>query len=539
MEYRPPPPPHCFENIPPQDGWSVAYRAEKDWPVGDPCRIPEGFSLGGCGYEVSLRCFPALFTIDGQERVFRAQFSRYNPAPAPTPGPTPEPEPEGYYVIGLNGEPAGGDPVGIARLKQEALAHANGLGITPDYLYGAAFTGYAGFLTSAQVAAAKADEANVLSVEQYVEEFFFPEDNVGIVGAPRPATQPQVVPAAVARVGGSATGSRPPVDADIAVLDTGVDLDHPDLDVVGGVDCTRRDGEGFDDDEGHGTRVAGLAAARDNGGDIVGTAPGARLWSVKISYFTGKTTYASWLCGMDWVVEHAAVIDSANNSSSAQGYDEDVENSGDCDVADHTNGNTLMSCAVEAAGVPFVVGAGNDAIALSRGRDVLPYGGFSQYVTVSGLADYDGAPGGRAAATCPGGAGDADDSFDDHSNYGPEVDLVAPSVCVLTTQAGGGTVTDSGTSLSAPLVAGAIAVYRAQHPGATPDQVVEHLRASGSVDWDAADDPDGVKEPLLRVPGPDAPAPTGPAGTVPAPRLSERYAELVPTQPREPVSAIG
>lgn len=68
---------------------------------------------------------------------------------------------------------------------------------------------------------------------------------------------------------------------------------------------------------------------------------------------------------------------------------------------------------------------------------------------------------------------------------------------------------------------------------------MEYLRASGSGDWDAADDPDGVKEPLLQVPGPNAPAPTGPAVTVPTPTLSDRYAVLVPTEPREPVPGIG
>ena len=268
--------------------------------------------------------------------------------------------------------------------------------MTPDYVYGAAFYGYAAYLTGAQATRAKADEANVLSLERYTEEVFLPEDKVGIVGGPRPAVRPQVVPAAVARVGGGGTGSGAGVDADIAVLDTGIDLDHPDLNVVGGVDCTRRDGEGYDDDEGHGTQVAGLAAARDNDGDIVGTAPGARLWSVKISYFTNNHTYASWLCGMDWVVENAAVIDSANNSSGSSRYDVDVENADNCAVVDHTNINTMMSCAVEAAGVPFVAPAGNDHIPLSQGDDVLPNGGFSQYITVSGLADYDGVPGGLA-----------------------------------------------------------------------------------------------------------------------------------------------
>ena len=71
------------------------------------------------------------------------------------------------------------------------------------------------------------------------------------------------------------------IDVDIAVFDGGIDRRHPDLDVVGGVDCAV--GKGWDDADGHGTMVAGFAAAIDNGIGIAGIAPGARLWSVRIA----------------------------------------------------------------------------------------------------------------------------------------------------------------------------------------------------------------------------------------------------------------
>ena len=66
----------------------------------------------------------------------------------------------------------------------------------------------------------------------------------------------------------------------VAVFDTGIDPRHPDLNVVGGVGCIA--GEGFEDDHGHGTNVAGIIGAKDNGKGVVGVAPGARLWAVRV-----------------------------------------------------------------------------------------------------------------------------------------------------------------------------------------------------------------------------------------------------------------
>ncbi|MEA2512217.1 MAG: hypothetical protein QOJ59_1704, partial [Thermomicrobiales bacterium] len=93
----------------------------------------------------------------------------------------------------------------------------------------------------------------------------------------------QTAPTGIRRIGAtSATtaGTGTQIDADVAVLDTGIDPNHPDLNVAGGVDCT---GTGsWADDNGHGTHVAGTVGALDNDQGVVGVAPGARLWSVKV-----------------------------------------------------------------------------------------------------------------------------------------------------------------------------------------------------------------------------------------------------------------
>jgi subtilisin family serine protease len=72
-------------------------------------------------------------------------------------------------------------------------------------------------------------------------------------------------------VSGDGAGS---VDVNVAILDTGIDLAHPDLNARGGFDCVKKESRSFNDENGHGTHVAGIVAARDNGFGVVGLAPG-------------------------------------------------------------------------------------------------------------------------------------------------------------------------------------------------------------------------------------------------------------------------
>ncbi len=85
------------------------------------------------------------------------------------------------------------------------------------------------------------------------------------------------------------------------------------------------------------------------------------------------------------------------------------------------------------------------------------------------------------------------------SNYGLDVDLIAPGACIYSTYKDGGYKTLNGTSMAAPHVAGAAALYKASNPGSVPSTVARILREKGVLDWDASDDPDGTKETLLNV----------------------------------------
>jgi subtilisin family serine protease len=295
----------------------------------------------------------------------------------------------------------------------------------------------------------------------------------------------QTVPTGIQRIDGDLSGTisgngAGAVDVDIAILDTGIDLSHPDLNVVGGVNCST--GSSYDDGNGHGTHVAGTAAAKDDSVGVVGVAPGARLWAVRVLDSSGSGTWASVICGIDWVTQRASTIEVANMSLGGSGTD-----SGCADGGLHQ-----AICNSVASGVTYAVAAGNSA------TDVANYvpAAYPEVITVSALADFDGLPGGAAGATC---RADKDDTIADFSNYGTGVDLIAPGVCIYSTWMGSGYNTISGTSMATPHVTGAAALYRSDHPSASPAQVKSALQQAGNLNWITTGDPDGTQEKLLNV----------------------------------------
>ena len=98
-----------------------------------------------------------------------------------------------------------------------------------------------------------------------------------------------------------------------------------------------------------------------------------------------------------------------------------------------------------------------------------------------------------AGASCvvPGGSS-PDDTFAPYSNFGPEVDLIAPGSCIVSTDrfSAGGSAVLNGTSMATPHVTGAAARYLHAHPGAGPDEIRQRLIRSAGYDWKVASDPD-------------------------------------------------
>ena len=303
------------------------------------------------------------------------------------------------------------------------------------------------------------------------------------------------------------------VNVDIAILDTGIDRGHADLRVSGGWNCAKGgpgnktcDIEGYDDGHGHGTHVAGTAAALDNGDGVVGVAPGARLWAVRVLDNNGSGWWSWVIAGIDKVAENAGTIEVANMSLGGTGYSQAMH-----DALKNATGK----------GVYFAVAAGNNGKnvygadnTFGTSDDYVP-AAYPEVATISALADSDGAPGGTGPTTSYG----KDDSFASFSNFstgvvasnpvsspGAAIDLLMPGVSIRSTYKGGGYATMSGTSMASPHGAGLAALHIATHGRATTAAGVATIRqalidggkdqASGvRLDWPATE-PDTKPERL-------------------------------------------
>lgn len=189
--------------------------------------------------------------------------------------------------------------------------------------------------------------------------------------------------------------------------------------------------------------------------------------------------------GIDWVTQNAGTlkIKVANMSLGASGTDD-----GNCGRSNNDPLHTAI-CNSVAAGVTYVVAAGNSGV---DAKNTIP-AAYAEVITVSALADTDVQPGRLGPVSTYGG----DDTFATFSNYGQGVDLIAPGVNILSTYLNGGYATLSGTSMATLHVAGAAALYLAQNPGASPQQVRQALIQGKPGPWPG--DPDAIAEPLVYV----------------------------------------
>jgi subtilisin len=329
----------------------------------------------------------------------------------------------------------------------------------------------------------------------------------------------QVVPTGISRVFGSRSaaalidGVDSGVDADVAIYDTGIDPTHPDLNVAGGYNCTSSNRASWIDQYGHGTHVAGTVGARDNGDGVVGVAPGVRLWAVRILDAKGEGYFSWWICGLDWI---AAQNDPANPSRPLfEAVNMSVTRWGRDDANCGKTNNDLLHqaiCRVVARGITVVAAAANDSGPASARVPAA----YNEVITVSALADTDGQAGGIGGRLCYSWGGyDVDDTFADFSNYGGDVDLIAPGKCILSTKLNGAFGLSSGTSMAAPHVTGAAALYKATRPDAPPSEVRWALQFLGNLGWKTSTDPDGKPDILLDVSGIGPLGDFAPAAAVP------------------------
>jgi subtilisin family serine protease len=225
------------------------------------------------------------------------------------------------------------------------------------------------------------------------------------------------------------------------IIDTGI-YRHADLNVVKHVNFAR-DGKNRDC-YGHGTHVAGIAAARDNDRAVVGVAPGTPLIGVKVLNCNGVGSHSSVLKGVDWVTAHAkkpAVANMSLAGPASRILDNAVKKSARSGVfyslaaGDNSGSNACKFS-------PARAGAGTDngiaTVAATNRRNAEPW----------------------------------------WSNYGRCVDMWAPGVDTRSTRMGGGTTTMSGVSQASPHVSGGAALFLSSHMSVSPSQVETVLKST-------------------------------------------------------------
>jgi subtilisin len=351
------------------------------------------------------------------------------------------------------------------------------------------------------------NDPNVEAVEREIT--FYQEVPQGEALFLTSALPAEIVPPGVKRIGGGICGT---IDATVAVIDSGIDSNHPDLNVIQAINFINPGEEPFDS-TGHGTHVAGIIGARCDGQGVRGVAPGARLISLKAIGTGGKGTLSAMLDALYWVRDHASEIDVVNISAGFGGI------------------STMLHDAIKQAtakGVVIVAAAGNngqDIFGTSGdffvGSNVLP-AAYPEVMTISAMADSDGKKGGIGRTLSRG----PDDMMASFSNFsrkahpdnpvispGAGIDLAAPGVDILSTYPGESVFFMSGTSMAAPHATGAVALVLSTYgrdfngDGKRDFEDVKALRqamidaAEPQSAWRSGEtgDPDGNLEGLLKV----------------------------------------
>lgn len=305
--------------------------------------------------------------------------------------------------------------------------------------------------------------------------------------SPTPTPFAQNTPLGVKRIGENTTNKGEGIT--VAVIDTGIDLTHPDLagNIVANVSCIDNLPTG-NDDHGHGSHVAGTIAAIDNTIGVKGVAPDVNLVAVKVLDSGGWGYWSEIICGIDWVTTHASQYNIKVANMSLGGGGTSDNNCG------NTNNDPMHQaiCNSTAAGVTYVVSAGNYAEDASAS---VPAAYDDTVITVSALTDSNGQPGGSGPNTSYG----PDDTFASFSNFGSVVDIGAPGTSIYSTYRNGGYTYMSGTSMSSPHVSGTAALYIHNNPGATYSQVRSALISTGESLNSGHTDPSGLHpEPVVR-----------------------------------------
>ena len=409
----------------------------------------------------------------------------------------------GRYIVIFHDQPE------IAQRTVSEMAVSKGMNVTHVYEAEDHPFGFAGELDDHALARLRLDprvahieqdqivrvHAKPIEVPSKAGKFNDQARTRGLIVRPKPKATPVVPPQTISwgmvRINavnsftksGDGSGS---VNIDVAVIDTGIDTKHPDLKVMGGRNFTSGGFGNYGDGYGHGTHVAGIIGALDNSFGVVGVAPGARLWSVRVMDNTGTGLMSGVIAGVNYVTSIAKTIEIANMSLGG-------------------SESKALSMAMDkaiAAGITFVVASGNES---TDCRTSSPANSLNKgLITVSGM--------------------NQDGSFASYSNYGKNflddsgkdngVDVIAPGTNIYSTYKAGGYSTLSGSSMGTAHVTGVAALCKVLNPSFKPEQIRNSVMKSapvgflgynglalfGITPWSATmGDPDGFYEPLINA----------------------------------------
>lgn len=217
----------------------------------------------------------------------------------------------------------------------------------------------------------------------------------------------------------------------VAVVDTGIDTGHPDLKIYGGKSFIT---SSYNDDNGHGTHVAGTIAALDNGEGVIGVAPDAWLYSLKVLDSSGSGLWSNVAAAIEWCIDNQMDIISMSLGG--------------------TSGDSLIKAAVAEAylaGILLVAAAGNSGNSDGSGDNVLYPAKYPEVIAVAATDQKDG----RAP----------------FSSTGPDVELAAPGMSIPSTYLGSTYKTLNGTSMAAPHVSGLAALIKCANRSMTPEEI--------------------------------------------------------------------
>lgn len=375
--------------------------------------------------------------------------------------------------------------------RAEAARIARSLGVSPSFTWGHALFGFAASVPQGRLDALRNDPRVAYVEIDALNSIPTPPDSAQ--KPPRCADDPtgpgcggggsdtessaQEVPWGNERVGADLNGNTG-AGIHVYIIDTGIDYGHEDLTNLDDVNSyavetcrpAKKCDQPWEDDNGHGSHVAGTVGAVNNLIGVVGVAPGVILHAVKVLDKQGSAFSSEIIEGIDWVTGEvmargqAAV---ANISIGGSGSKTGTCNSDPNDRFTGTNAYQEAMCNAAHEGVVFAVAAGNEGTDAATRRPASYYD-TSMAVSATGrVVDENGVLNGKDG--WPWWSNWGDDTATWTGNPSVPVAIAAPGMGILSTWKNGGYETISGTSMAAPHVAGAIALYLYSHPGQAAD----------------------------------------------------------------------